>query len=285
MAVITFTASGLNFLANSFCGNTSETATIIALGSGTPTGSALGSEYVGYGFARGAATPSYVDTSTYPKALKLSKTFTASGADNTLTEVAIYSTGGSPVYIAYVLFSEHELANNGVVPDGQDITVDFYFSYSAGTCSGEITWGVDNESLSGAISADIQVEGFITTSLNPANFTCSSFVCFNGYKITNASITSTIQSANGRQWDISGYTEDHTDIERLNYFAYPASIGYTVGGKQYVNSIVLPGALKLKNRDGVTYTTYNNCYIVGEITENPFGVGWEFSLKMVQAWS
>lgn len=271
-------SGSLNFFARVFAGECTDTPSKIAVGSGTPSGSGLGSEFTDSGFARATGTIAYVDSDDYPSSLQISKTFTASGADVTISEAALYTDESTPTLIGYVHFTSSDLPNGGLVPDGEDITLVMYLTFSKGSTS-----VADEDTVSPDFSLNVGVVFSSSTTLDPSGFSCTTGLCYNGRAIRNGNITGITPFKGGRKWDISGVTDDYTDIERLEYYASPTQTGITVMGLQYVNSIMLPGTFKIRESDG-TYTSHSNCYISGEISVTPFGIDqWEFSLTIIKA--
>lgn len=274
---VTLTAASLDWFAQRTAGEIASAITVIAVGSGTPSGSGLGAEIADSGFARGAGTATGVYTS--PGTLTVSKTFTAT-ADKTISEAALYSTDSTPVLIGYVHFGSADLSNGGEVPIGEPITITFVLTLTQSTFTRSVS-SATNITYIGSIVITIAASGTIT----PGSFTCIRHgVCFNGRKITNCNIVSAPETRGGRVWDFTGYTEDYTDIEHLNAYAGPCEIGKTILGKQYVNSVLLPGTLRIWNTTTHTHDVYTYCWINGDIAVAEFGNGWFFGLQVVQSY-
>lgn len=272
MATATLTEAGLNFIARVFAGTTSNSITKIAVGNGTPSSSGLGNEHTGNGFAR--ATAGAISVSTYT--LSVAHTFTASGADVTVTEFALYTDESSPTLIGYVQFRSLELSNSGIVPDGESILLTGLLTFSAGSTS----YTGDGWNL--IYNATIGVAFSASGVISPENFVCTTGLCYNGKAIRNGNIKSLIPFRGGKKWEIEAVTTDYTDIENLQQYASPTEVGVTVLGIQYVNSIMLPGVLKERKSDG-TYTTHTNCYISGEISVETMGGNYFYEFTVVQA--
>jgi hypothetical protein len=96
----TITNAGLALTAKRLGGITADPITHIAIGTGTPTATALGAEITTAGGARAGVTPASATTTVANDTIRITNTFTfTSGADFAITEEGLFnaSTGGTLV--------------------------------------------------------------------------------------------------------------------------------------------------------------------------------------------
>lgn len=274
MALIVLTSAGLTWITQLFAEEITTAATVIAVGSGTPSSSGLGNEFTGNGFSRGVASATYADG-----AVTITRRFTASGADVRVSEMALYSTDSTPVLIGYVQYNEFDLEDEGLIPDGYYFDASFVISVSIGTVT-----ATPGEGYNITYTGTAQIALSEASIIDPNLYACTTGLCFNGKPIRNGYIESQSAPKDGKIWDISGYTEDFTDIINLQQYAGPVEIYKTITGKTDVNSMLLPGTLRVMNTTTRTYDVHTFCWINGDISVETHGNGWYFSLQIVQSY-
>ena len=284
--MVVLTEGGLTLISQMFSNETDEAVAKIQLGSGNTTeeltsNSALDSPITDYGCGIATATTiEYLNTAEHPQSLHLRKIFSPVGGEITIREIGVLSDGASPILVMRKVFSEFELENNGVVPAGESITIDAYlsFSYTPGsyTCQQSVNIG----------SVSLIITPSLITDLYSAGFSCppGTFVCFNGRALRNAEIVSVTERRGARAWEFRCYTQDYSDISKINAVAAPVEVGLSITGRQYTSSMLKTGTLRIWNPLTRVYDPYTRCRVDNDIPVEPFGTGWFYSVTVYESY-
>ncbi len=245
----------------------------IAVGTGdaveSQSDSALETELVSGPFVRATATTTY---STVTHTLTVTKTFTNSGT----TVLYIREAG---------IFSDTSLAARYVIPDniyvipGQTIIITFYLQFIPGARD-TTEYNLGRQTLQ---TCRLYIYPTCAAALGSTDaIPCAERACFSGIKLPNPVISPISQYLGAKGWDISCYTEDYSYITQLEMFCAPIEVQNNVKGYQIINSLVVPGTLRIQQTYN-TWDIYTNCYISPPITITPYGEGWWYSLKILQS--
>ncbi len=121
----TITAVGLALTAKRLGGVTADPISHMAIGIGTPTTTALGSEITTYGGARAGVTPASATTTITNDTIRSANTYTfTTGADFAITEEGLFNAASNGTMVASRTFS----AINVVSGDSLQITHDIVMS-------------------------------------------------------------------------------------------------------------------------------------------------------------
>lgn len=289
--MVVLTEGGLTLISQMFSNETDEAVTKIQLGSGNTTeeltsNSALDSPITDYGCGVGTATTiEYLNTTEHPESLHLQKIFYPVGGEITVREVGVLSDGASPTLVMRKVFSEFELENDGVVPDGESIMIDAYLAFSAVAGTSEI---VDDVAIGKTYYGNVNliIIPSLITDLYSAGFSCppGTFVCYNGRALRNAEIVSVTERRGARAWEFRCYTQDYSDISKINAVAAPVEVGLSITGRQYTSSMLKTGTLRIWNPLTRMYDPYTRCRVDNDIPVEPFGTGWFYSVTVYESY-
>lgn len=207
-------------------------STYITLGASYTAGSSMVSPYSDGGFESSVVIPDLISD-----AYHYVHTFTnTSGASRTVREIG-FSTASGGSNLARFTFTESDLPNLGIVPNGASITVDVYqklYPTQPYACA---------------------------VTLDTSTFTNAANVHYNGIPLPNASITGITPIYGGKTWAFRCYTENQSEIDALQAFVCPMEVGVSITGQQYVKSPIPAGTLFIKNLTTRAKVSYANCFI------------------------
>lgn len=274
------TTAGTDALARILTGNSSAVINKMGLGSGSTAAAhadtALETAYTDHGFQQQTVTATYSSGT-----LTFTNTFTnGHTAERTVTEVGLFTDTGVLIYRH--VFDTYELSNFGIVPVNAEITITITLTATGTDFLGEFSV-IPTDIGIAEVSFYINIAAAISSSLLPSGFPTTSPICYNGVTLPNAGVPSFSEALGAKAWEFTCYTEDYTLVETILRYAGPITTGNSITGKQYVISSYRAGVLAIKNMTTHTYDLYQNCYVLGPISLEPFGNGWWFNVKIIQS--
>jgi hypothetical protein len=178
-----------------------------------------------------------------------------SGSDRTVREVGHSGTR--------LVLDINAMANFCVVPNGATVAIDWYYNIYSITPK------------------------YVKATLDTSTFTNAAPIHYNAVPLPSASIVGISPALGGKTWEFLCYTDDQADIDNLQIFVSPLSIGTSITGQQYVISSILSGTLFIKDLVTRTKVSYANCFIqsidIEPMLLGDGGFGQWFTVSVVQS--